>query len=842
MRAELEEASRIVAPLWPLGTFIAVNPLWDLRHLGFETAIEVARRRLSIGGYPSPRLFGDAWRSGRITSADLDLALRAVEEAEASAGGPLGSVARLELRGEEPDRPHGLVAADVEAINREVSKWCAAFVAGLMPSADHGFYRAWLSSVGRDPGAARLLGRSGRARLTQLPAVPEDAITACLDRLGRPLEEWAVEFARQLAALPGWAGHAKWRSRWAPPGQSGPALHLVDYVAVRLAYHAEMHASPSRPRRWRAERTTVRLPRLEGSGGESQLAAMETLHGQLPPAIGRALSSLPSDQAAHVWLSAYEGHYRDQLLGRLTRPASRENSVCAAQLVFCIDARSEGLRRHLEALGPYESFGFAGFFALPLRYRALGAEPVDLCPVLVNPTVEMIERPFDGAAADAARRLRGEQSIGRSAHALSAIREGSVSPFVSAEAGGLFAAPLLVAKTIGAVRYRQLRNWAVGQIAPPARTTVAAEPDRTAMSDEEQALFAETALFTMGLTRNFAPLVVLCGHGSTTENNPHATALDCGACGGNRGGVSARAVAGIFNRPVIRALLAERGLSIPDDTWFLAAEHDTATDRVVLFDRELAPDAHQPAIDRLSDDLARAGEELAAERCRDLPGGTERAPVAEVTARSADWAEVQPEWGLARNAAFVVGPRSMTAGVDLERRAFLHSYDAEVDPEGTAIETILTAPMVVAHWINAQYYFSTVDPAVYSAGDKTVHNVVGGIGVTEGPSGDLKTGLPLQSLFDGDRVYHEPLRLLTVIQAPLRRLDAVIGRNPVLQELFNGQWVHLAARENEHAPWQIRQRDGSWRPWVPAGAVGELEPREQRSDIQPSRSKEECCG
>jgi hypothetical protein len=334
------------------------------------------------------------------------------------------------------------------------------------------------------------------------------------------------------------------------------------------------------------------------------------------------------------------------------------------------------------------------------------------------------------------------------------------------------------------------------------------------MSNEEQALFAETALTTMGLTREFAPLVLLCGHASTTENNPYASSLDCGACGGNRGGPSARAAAAILNREATRQLLAQRGIVIGEETLFVAGEHDTATDKVTVLDTHLVPSSHLDRVVALQSALDRAGAALARERASRLPATMSGGRTDHPKARAADWAQVRPEWGLARNAAFIVAPRTVTAGVDLGCRCFLHSYDPRVDSDGVALETILTAAMVVAHWINSQYYFSTVDPDVFSAGDKTAHNIVAGIGVLQGAGGDLRVGLPVQSVFDGDSAYHEPMRLLGVVQASRRLVDRIIARNPVLRELFEGSWVHLAARDDESDSWKIRRPDGTWTKWV----------------------------
>ncbi len=178
--------------------------------------------------------------------------------------------------------------------------------------------------------------------------------------------------------------------------------------------------------------------------------------------------------------------------------------------------------------------------------------------------------------------------------------------------------------------------------------------------------------------------------------------------------------------------------------------------------------------------------------------------------RGADWAQVRPEWGLARNAAFVIGPRSLTQGLDLEGRAFLHSYDEADDATGRVLETIMTAPLVVGHWISSQYYFSTVDPEVFGAGDKLLHNPIGVTGVVSGDGGDLRVGLPLQSTHVDGRRFHQPLRLLAVIQADLSRIEDIIAKNPILQTLTAGSWLRIAGRSGFDQPWSVRTPAGTW--------------------------------
>lgn len=306
---------------------------------------------------------------------------------------------------------------------------------------------------------------------------------------------------------------------------------------------------------------------------------------------------------------------------------------------------------------------------------------------------------------------------------------------------------------------------------------------------------AENMLRNLGLSAPYARLVVLCGHECQTENNPLASGLECGACGGHSGEPNARFAAMLLNRPEVRQGLEARGYTIPQDTIFLAAVHNTTTDRLSFYDTASVPESHREELQALQRTVALASDQTRHERQETEPGTK---PM-DLDRRARDWSEVRPEWGLAGNALMIVGPRELTQHIDLGSEAFLHSYNPHRDRDGSVLELIMTAPMIVANWINLQYYASSVDNNRLGSGDKTIHNVVGQFGILAGNSGDLKTGLPWQSLHNGSDLQHLPRRLTVMIAASRTAIDRILQKHAQVTNLATRGWLHLVALEDQQA-------------------------------------------
>ena len=814
--ARVREAATVVGPLWPVHSFVTANPLAGFEDRPFDEAVRRAADLFGGRGYPDPETLRTALDRGQIDPETLD--------AELSERGYDGDPAALLDRVAAADREAGGAnrpepasgRADAERVDRVVTKWLSAFLdegraRWPMPNREDGFYDAVRALVPHDDRIP------DTGVVADLPASPTDAVAAAME--GYPESRWVRIFEAQFAALPGWSGLIKRRAADDGAWQSAHPITLDGYLAVRLAL-SDAFGVDLDPPAGRGDAGTA--------GGQTEAAEL-----------------------SDAFLSAWEASYRRDLVDRVTAEsealaAEREASAANdgdfaadrpdAQLVFCIDTRSEVIRRHVEAAGDYETHGYAGFFGVPVEYRGYGDEAsVDACPPIVDPKHRVTETPVDADARATRDRAAGIREA--AGEAIETLKANPATAFGFVENAGPGYGLAIAARTLVPGRVRDLLagiadatpddhafcEQTVDRADDPSGDSVAdsfgdhaadASGDRAAdlpvgLTREEKIEYAATAFELMGF-ESFGRLVVFVGHASETANNPYDSSLDCGACAGHPGGPSARLLAAICDDDAVRKALRERGFDLPDDAVFLAAEHNTTTDEIELYDGRV-PESHAAELERLRTALSTAREGAVAERLGSDDGA---ASVGAVERRAADWAETRPEWGLAGNAGFVVGPRGLTSDLDLDGRAFLHSYDWSTDPDGDALEAILAGPVVVAQWISAQYYFSTVDNAAYGSGSKTTQNPVGNVGVYQGNGGDLMTGLPIQSLFAADgEPYHQPLRLSVVVHAPVDRVADALAACEDVTGLLDGDWLSLTVVDprRDHRAFRY-EGDAEWTP------------------------------
>ncbi len=791
-----------IAPTWPLDQFIAVNPYWGWLQLPIE------RAAVKLGALGGTRLtmprewFREQWQAGRFGPEHLEAVVARADSAITAASLRAALDAATPAPARLPLITDLLDAADrtapmpwSELVTHQTSQHCAAYFdpaqARWQLDRSAGLYGSWRRQLAADRG---LPWRQGRAAVVQrLEALPEDPmslISAALPALGLPRDAWAPYLTATLLAINGWAAWCAYE-RWQQRLAGGDDDRIVQLLAIRLAWEWLLRddarpaaADAAWARSWASEDMT------DGLAAEQELdwlmqQALELAHQQT---LCAGLVAAPKEPA----------------------PAAR------AQAVFCIDVRSEVFRRALESTDvAIHTRGFAGFFGLPIAYAPVGSALTrPQLPGLLSSALTVSESADDKEPASLGEVLAEQRRAALGWRQRWAdLRGAAASGFSFVESCGLAYGAKLLADSLPSTATPA--RWEDTGLPREARCRVPHLPASVSVADA--AGMAHAILNAMGLTRDFAPLVLLAGHGSQSANNPHAAGLDCGACGGQTGEVNARALAELLNRPALRAALADLGIAIPAGTHFLPALHNTTLDEVVLFDTEAVPSVLSGELAHLRAALAEAGARARAERAPALGlaavAGRPEALQRAVRERSNDWAQVRPEWGLADNAAFIVAPRQRTRHMNLGGRSFLHDYDWRADADLKVIELIMTAPMVVTNWINLQYHASTVDNRRYGSGNKVLHNVVGGrLGVFEGNGGDLRIGLPLQSLHDGRTLRHTPLRLSVFIEAPRSMIDTIIERHAVVRDLVGNGWVHLLRIDGEVAAVERRERAG----WVRA--------------------------
>ncbi len=546
------------------------------------------------------------------------------------------------------------------------------------------------------------------------------------------------------------------------------------------------------------------------------------------------------EYGSFLWLQAYERNYREKIFNAVRQNKGRgcwrtRQGVGvarpSAQITFCMDDREEGIRRHLEELDPsIETLGAAGFFGVAVNWRGLDdSSDSPLCPIVVTPAHAIYEQAKpDQKSVEQEHRQRRQSRLWIKDLLHLETRRNILGTGLLIFLSAPFSLLTLVGKTLFPGRFgkwvqnnRDRIDLSVDTLVPVnAQSDEAAtiENPRHGFTDEEQADRVENFLRTIGLVSGYAPFVIMMGHGSSSQNNPHMAAYDCGACSGRHGGPNARIYAAMANRPVIRELLEQRGLHIPQDTVFLGAEHNTCDEVIEWYDMAQLSSEQSQVWQTLNTKLDQACRLSAHERSRRFMSASTKmdneTALAHVIARSYDFSQARPELGHATNATAFIGRRSLSQGAFFDRRAFLISYDPSTDPEGKIIEAILLNAGPVGAGINLEYYFSTVNNEKYGCGTKVMHNLTGLFGVMEGASSDLRTGLPVQMI-----EIHEAMRLLVIVEAKTEILGEIYQRQPVIQELVGKRWIQLAAVDPEKGdisffvagkgfvPWQGAQQE-----------------------------------
>lgn len=660
---------------------------------------------------------------------------------------------------------------ELNVVNRQTIKWLKAFfdkgqAAIAMPLRVNGLYLSLRSLIYFDQELFLGNREENQQWLKSLPDDPNVAIIDILKRLNISENDFPSFLTLSLTTLPGWASYLKYLAEWSNEDIKNKHNLRSEYLVIRLIFIYLL---------WPKALT------LLSWYNSKKLAA--------------------HDNNMYDKMVAAEQRHQKSLVQELKKEIvfiNTRNSNNQVQMIFCIDVRSEPFRKAIESVGDYETLGFAGFFGLNLRIEDLAkAQAYDSCPVL------LASKNTVRVTSCNVIKLKFFETIQR---LYQSMKYTFTVPFMLVEVLGPIMGIGMGLKTISP----RLLGFLKTKVDEPVIKTCL---DIRSISFQDQCEYAETVLTMLGLTNNFKKLIVFCGHGSSSKNNSYAAGLDCGACGGRPGGNNARILAMILNSLKVREYLKHKNIDIPSESFFLGAEHNTTTDEFVLYESDaVGLESLDSLVSQLKADLDLASTTNCLFRARlmDYMGKDIDAPEY-IKDHSKDWAQVRPEWGLAGNASFIIAPRDLTKNINLGGRSFLHSYDYSNDPEGLFLTTILTAPVIVAQWINYQYLFSTVDNVAYGSGSKVTQNIIGKFGIMQGNSSDLMSGLPLQSLYLSDNnAYHEPVRLQVFVYAPQALLDNIISANSILQKLFGNGWVILICIEPVENDFYLLNRDFSW--------------------------------
>lgn len=778
----IEKSCKRIAPAWPLKNFVAVNPYSGFTDVEFSETAKILAKRGNIQMTMPIAFYLEQMDKGIITKED-------VEQAFEKSGNQLTSYhlfkEKLVAMSKDlnPVDTNYLTLGDIaskktgkdwtELMIDTISNWASGFFDEYVAlwnsdNNEEGIYKNWKSEaeIDRSP---ELMGLPNfRAMIKMLPDDHLELISTFLGQLKLEDEEIELYLHTLLLKTLGWSSFVSGID-YNKGLYGGNNKNLEEFLAILLSweiYFMNGYKKSDIKEDW--------FKQLHFNS-EDKEAANEKFEIQL-------LLQEAYDFACQRDLKqTFDSH----------KKIDNKNDVLA-QMVFCIDVRSEVYRRNLERVNPnIHTIGFAGFFGFPINYVPLGnVEGKNQCPVLI-PSGPVVKETFTQENEALKRRLSNHQIE----KTWKRFKSGAVTSFSFVSPLGLTFLPKLISNSFSITRPVEnpkndgLKKWiAQGK-----------SLDLSEIALKDKVSMAAGALTGMGLKNNLAPIVLITGHGSSSTNNPHASGLDCGACGGHSGEKNALTAQEILNDPEVRAGLLTEGILIPEETLFVACLHDTTTDEISIVAEHQVPEKFQRQLNSLKSSLEVASNRTRIEKTQrlNIPKKQFKNLKESFTKRAEDWSQIRPEWGLAGCNAFIIAPRERTRKMNLKGKAFLQSYDWQSDPTFEILEGIMTAPMVVTSWINLQYFASTADNNRFGAGNKTLHNVTGGIGVLEGSGGDLRIGLPLQSVHDGKKFEHAPQRLNVIIDAPIEAINSVLQHNENIKQLCDNSWISLLRLDTE---------------------------------------------
>ena len=780
--------------------------------------------------------------------------------------------------------------SDTELIEKDIIEFTARFLDQAQTT---------LSMMDRD------LGMFGAFKLYEEIDHTGDAqsyVEKMIDTL--KIEDIENYFLTHILKLHGWAGYIKYRSEDEDyyPQQIHPST-LMDFMAIRLhfehKYISKEHVNNFEILKayiyTNTEYTILKLLQSKGKltgkyvdAIEDKKPYKEILDSYVEEEI--KLNALQIEEAkkilpeltidlvefvkfskkikeieGYIWLKSLEDSYIKEYVETFTLPKQQEKlSQCAS--IFCLDVRSEVIRRNMESIGDYSTYGIGGFLGLPIKYIEFDtSHELSQAPAVIKPENIVFEIPI--VEHDEYNSKKNIQKTTKKV--LNDLKNNPYTPFILVESIGWIFGVKLFGKTFFPKKTEKLfkkfkpkkpkTTFTLDKLSPEAIKThvktlhihiieevLATQYDITLKESEidnlwehlvyekpliakvplevieklhfaydinpkdyqeqseklsfvgftleEQAEYAKNFLEMVGLIENFPNFVTIIGHGSLSDNNPFESALDCGACSGSISLPNARAMCMIINKKEIRDILKEKNIDIPKETIFIPGLHTTTTDEITFFDTDKLEEDTLEEFAKIQEDFKKVSKLSREERIKELPHTNKENDIFEQTI---DWSEPRPEWGLAKNLGVFAGPRESIKHVTFDNRFFMHSYDHKIDNENADILTrIFDGPLIVGEWISLQYYFSTTDNKIFGAGSKVYHNIVSKVGVYNGNYSDLKIGLPTQSVLLEGEAYHEPVRLLTFMEAPLEKVGKAV-ENSLAQPFILNEWIRPVVIDKE---------------------------------------------